>query len=118
VRFSNDGHGKLGSNDPLNGNTLVADGTFTPNGGEAVPFSIALDFNEEARFESAEGFDVGAGAASDVLLKLDISSWFASLPIAGCVQDGSLVIDEKSSCDHVEQDLKDAIKSSGRLEHR
>lgn len=117
VRFSNDGHGKLGASDPLSGNTLVADGTFTPNGGTAMPFSVALDFNEEARFESAEGFDISAAAASDVLLKLDISSWFSALPVAECVEGGALAIDEKSSC-HFEQDLKDAIKSSGRLEHR
>lgn len=117
VRFSNDGHGKLGANDPLNGNTFVADGTFTPNGGEAMPFSVALDFNEEARFESKAGFDISAQAASDVLLKLDISSWFSALPVSECAESGAIAIDEKSSC-HFEQDLKDAIKSSGRLEHR
>lgn len=117
VRFSNDGHGKLGANDPLNGNTFVADGTFTPSGGDAMPFSVQLDFNEEARFESAAGFDIGANAASEVVLKLDISSWFAALSVGACVSSGTVVIEEKAACDHLGRDLKDAIKSSGRLEH-
>jgi hypothetical protein len=58
---------KLGGRDPLNGKTFVAYGTFTPNSGAGVQFSVVSDFNE---FESVEGFEICADAASDVLLKL------------------------------------------------
>lgn len=124
VRFSNDGHGKLDESDPLHDLTFVADGKFTPNGAGAMPFNLALDFNEDARFESATGIDIGEESAQAVLLKLDVSKWFGALPIGNCMEQGdlaadsgTLVIDERAQCSHVERDLKDAIKTSGRLEH-
>jgi hypothetical protein len=125
VRFSNDGHGKLDASDPLHDLTFVADGKFTPNGAGEMPFNLALDFNEEARFESEAGIDISEESVKDVLLKLDVSKWFSALPVGNCMEEGALaadgdmlVIDERAECSHIERDLKDAIKTSGRLEHR
>jgi hypothetical protein len=125
VRFSNNGHGKLDASDPLHDLTFVADGKFTPNGAAEMPFNLALDFNEDARFESENGIDISEESVHDVLLQLDVSQWFSALPVGNCMEEGALaadggmlVIDERAECSHIERDLKDAIKTSGRLEHR
>lgn len=124
VRFSDEANGHITDSDPLMGHTLVAGGQFTPSESDAMPFDMALDFHEDARFESETGIEIGADGANEILLKLDVASWFSGLPVSDCMakgdlpaQDGTLVLDERAECSHVERDLRDAIRQSGRLEH-
>jgi hypothetical protein len=50
--------------------------------------------------------------------------WFNTLPITTCINDGDLVIDENNhlvisdsgDCSTIENDLKDAMKTSGQLD--
>ena len=118
VRFSDDSDAEH-----LDGLALVADGQFAPSADAAIPFELRLEFNEDARFESEAGIELGAGGASEVLMKLDVGRWFADLPVGKCMSDGdlaaeggTLTIDERSDCSHIERDLRAAIRNSGSLE--
>lgn len=111
------------STDPLSQETLVASGTFFDQGSE-TRFTLALKFTEDARFEADQGIVIEETGAQDVFLRLDVARWFSSLPITKCIRDrdlevqnGTLTIEDKGrSCSDVENALKEAIKTSGRLE--
>ncbi len=106
----------------LAGATLVADGTTST--GDAERFQLRLKFNEDARFETEDGIDVDETGTQAMLLELDASSWFASVNLSDCVEDGDLAIDdgvlmiddEDGSCSDIENDLKRAIKESGQFD--
>ena len=102
--------------------TLLASGVVPFNGND-TPFRLALDFNEDVRFEGS-GFTVAPGdAVASALLALDPGSWFASLPLSACAADGDLTIeagvivieDGNNDCSDVENAVKDAVKASGTL---
>ncbi len=101
--------------------SLVFNGTFAYADRADRPFSIALDFDEETRFESPSGFTIGEGSNA-ITIGLDIGRWLSRTDLTACLDDGSLPLDadggfrlEKGRGCEVEQDLKDAIKSSGSL---
>lgn len=105
--------------------TLAATGTVADDDDDDVsPFSLALDFNETARFETPAGIVVGADAVQDAVARLDPAGWFAALPLIDCagngeipIENGTIIItDGSGSCSEVEGVVRDAIKGSGRLE--
>jgi hypothetical protein len=108
---------------PLDGLTLAATGTYDPDGSN-LPFSMELDFNEDARFERPGGFAVTADGTSAIFLWLDVTQWFAGLPIEECRADGELpvtggvlqITDSGDKCSDIEGELKDAIKESGQVD--
>ncbi len=112
----------LMAGDPLIGATLVADGELDYRG-QPTPYDLALKFNEDARFESSTGVTVSEAGAEQLLLLLDVTQWFAAVPLTGCLDDGDLtieggrihVIDKGRRCSDVEKQLKDAIKGSSKL---
>ena len=114
--------GVVAEADPLADQTLLATGTASL-AGNAQPFQLALDFHEDARFESTSGLALVLDQTADVLLELDPSAWFASLPLAQCAADGDLdvvdgvllLLDGQGACSDIENAIKDAIKASGEL---
>lgn len=108
--------------DDLDGSSMIARGTLaTVDGG--LPFTLRLAFNEDARFETPNGVEVGEDASA-LWLRLDPSLWFAELPIARCHEDGDLTVvdgtvrieDRDGNCSDIENALKEAIKRSGQLD--
>jgi hypothetical protein len=109
--------------DALQGYTLVAEGDFASDQ-ESAALDLRLRFNEDARFESRSGVELGENGAHEALLWFDVSAWFETVPISECLEDGDLSIargtllidDEASSgCSDIENELKRAIKNSGDL---
>lgn len=106
----------------LGRHSLVFAGTFAYAGRADRPFSIALDFDEDERFESASGFAIAEGG-NTITVALDIARWLARTDLTACLDDGSLPLDaatggftlEKGRGCAVEQELKDAIKGSGSV---
>lgn len=115
--------GLISEADPLAGSTLVASATLAVDGA-ATAADLALAFTEDARFEHPAGVSVGSGG--ELLLWLDVTGWFADLPLSECAADGDLASDGdrvllhdgKGSCSGVEGALKEAIKRSGQLDRR
>jgi hypothetical protein len=113
------------SSDPklLGHNTLVASGLIAYPAGSSTPFDLTLKFEETAMFELSGGIDIEEGAVEDILMDLDAATWFASLPITQCLDEGELAIengririaDKGQRCKDIEKTLKDVIRNSGRL---
>lgn len=93
--------------------------------GDVSSAHIALDFTEDARFESEDGVLLD-GDAGTLLVRLDVDAWFSGVPLTRCIDDGDVeiqddhaVIDEDTSgggdCSDIENELKDNIKDSGEL---
>lgn len=122
VRFD-DAKGAVPASDPLSKNTLLAEGTFDTGAGPQS-FRLRLKFNEDARFERPGGFELTEDAAEEVLLWLDVASWFKSLPLTECIDEGRfdeeggklLFEDSGGGCSDIENTLKKAIKESGQLD--
>lgn len=120
--------GLVTAEDALNGNTLIMSGTFKfdPLDADEVEktFEMALKFNEDVRFEGPAEDIVLEDSDEDLVLKLDVAMWFNSLPITTCINDGDLFVDENDhllitdadGCSTIENDLKEAMKTSGQLD--
>lgn len=101
--------------------TLAAIGT-VPFQSQPTPFTLALSFDEDARFEGSP-IVLDAGGLASLVARLDPSEWFANLPLSECAADGDLPIDagtivitdHQGACSDIEGDIKDAIKASGAL---
>jgi hypothetical protein len=105
----------------LSRHSLIFAGTFTWRGRADRPFSIALDFDEDIRFESAGALAVDTGSNA-LTIALDIAAWLSRADITACLEDGSLALDasggfsfEKGRGCGVEQQVKDAVKASGSV---
>lgn len=107
----------------LIGHSMVLSGTFAYAGRSDRNFSIVLDFDEEIRYDS--GLTRVREAPLNLLkLRLDADHWLADSDIGGCLDSGSLElddsgglrIDEENSCEGLEQTIKDGVKASGTLE--
>lgn len=107
----------------LGDDTLVADGRYNASA-QALAFELRLRFNEDARFETERGVEVGGDTGNEILLWLDVSEWFSALPITQCIEDGDLTIEQgtlridedSSDCSDIENELKNAIKNSADLD--
>ncbi len=104
------------------GTTIGVEGNFPVNG-VATPYTLAMDFEDDLRFEGTTIVGV-ADAVTQALLKLDPSAWFATMPIAQCLATGDLEIDEgvielddgDGACDDLEEVVEAAVSGSGSLE--
>lgn len=122
VRFDDD-DGVVPSSDPLAGHTLFVEGTYAAPAGPQ-PFRLRLKFNEDARFERPGGFVLTEDAPEEVLLWLDVATWFSPLPLTECIaedrfeKDGDTILieDAGGGCSDVEGTLKKAIKTTGQLD--
>jgi hypothetical protein len=110
--------GLLSAGDPLIGNTLHVEGTYTGVDGSSQPFSMALDFDEEIEIESPGGVQVLEGDVEPIATQLDVSMWFAGVDLSACAASGSVDIDdsESSACDNLEETIKENIKNSFEFE--
>lgn len=114
--------------DPLAGHTIYLSGTFKfdPNdaGETEKTFELLLKFSEEAEFANVAGATIDSLAADDLILSLDVASWFSALPITSCITNGDLQVvdnhlmisDATGDCQNLEDSLKEAIKGSAELD--
>ncbi|MEO7423860.1 MAG: hypothetical protein ABI036_01660 [Fibrobacteria bacterium] len=108
---------------PLAGHSMIILGSFEYAGFKANPFSIALDFGEDVRFESDSGLVIDSTGLTRLVVQLDVGKWLSGVDITRCLDegklallpDGSLVVDKDNACGQLENDIKSAIKVSGRL---
>lgn len=105
----------------LGRHSLVFGGTFAYAGRTDRPFSIALDFDEEERYESDSGFAVSEGG-NTITIALDIAAWLSHTDITACLDRGGLALDpsggfvlENDGVCGLEEGLKNAIKASGSV---
>ncbi len=107
--------------DELTDTTLVASGT-VPIDGTSRPWRLAVELDEVLRFE---GMTIEAleGALARALLGLDMSQWFATLPLSACAaagtlpeEDGVIVLsDGDEECVDVEDAIRAGIRGSAAL---
>jgi hypothetical protein len=110
----------------LDGHSMVIKGEFEYAGRAGRPFSIALDFEEETRFDSDTGLSVDGREVSRLLILLDVERWLSGVDITGCLDtgklallpDGGLILDKGNSCGQLIGDIRSAVKASGRLDKR
>lgn len=105
----------------LGGRSLVMKGTFEHAGRADRPFSIELDFDEEARFQSDSSITVREGI-NRITVALDIAKWLSQADLTACLADGTLPLDAEGGftltgddCRGVARSIKEDIKASGRL---
>lgn len=100
------GSALLADTDPLFGHSILIEGSFTPTGLAAIPFSFVFD--EDADFElkapgdTAAGFAVTDTDASDIIIAFRLSKWFDGIDPALFAADPQAFAD----------DLKDNIELS------
>lgn len=107
--------------DELTDVTLVARG-IVPVDGVSRPWRLAVELEEDLRFEGM-AIEALEGALARALLGLDMSQWFAALPLSACaaagalpVEDGVIVLsDGNEDCLDVEDVIKAAIRGSAVL---
>lgn len=105
-----------------NGVTVEATGT-APLSTGPIPFHLALDFEEDLRFEGA-AIVATDDAVAHALLALDPTGWFATIPIVSCAEAGELEIDDgvleiddgEGACSEIEDVIEAAVGGSGVLE--
>lgn len=104
------------------GVTVGATGT-APLSTGPIPFHLALDFEENLRFEGAT-IVATEDAVAHALLALDPTGWFSTLPIVACAEAGALEIDDgvleiddgEGACSQVEDVIEAAVGGSCSLE--
>lgn len=108
--------------DPILGNTLVAAGSFNYDSTDYT-FDLALNFDEEVEFENVDGAAIDAATLNNLIVELDVNSWFASVAVGECLMDGDLIADEADhvtindstdECDILDS-IKDAVEASGEF---
>lgn len=107
--------------DELTDVTLVASGT-VPVDGVSRPWRLAVELDEDVRFEGMT-IDALEGALARALLGLDMSQWFAALPLSACAAAGTLPVeggvivlsDGDEACVDIEDVIKAAIRGSAVL---
>jgi len=108
------------SEDPILGNTLVASGSFTYDATDYT-FDLALDFDDEIEFENVDGAAIDAATLNNLVVELDVNSWFSNVSVGECLADGDLVADETGhvtidestdDCDILDS-IKDSVEHSG-----
>jgi hypothetical protein len=73
------------------GKTLQIAGTISSNG-TVTPFVANLSVAEDLRFSLPTPVSVTAGTVASTALALDVSQWFARLPISACLASGDLKV--------------------------
>ena len=114
--------GEVAAGEPLIGYSLLVKADFTQDSKPAT-LDLKLKFSEDARFQSANGVEVGAD--DELLALLKPQAWLEGLPVAACLTKGDLTINSsnvllldstaKGDCSGAEGLVKDHIKNSGDL---
>lgn len=114
--------GLIGAGSALDDRSWVSELAWRRDG-QDYTVAMSLKFNEDVRIEPAGGVTLEPG--DDLLVLFDATRWLGGLPLARCLDDGSLtaaggkiVLDDRADCGDVEGVLKDAIKRSGRASRR
>lgn len=110
--------------DPLNGYSLLMYGTYT-SGSTTITFRIAVDFNEDIRFESEKGIVIDSQGGKDFLLQFPVSTWLGKVNLTSCfasLPPGTTFVDfdeerdsEPTDSCKIEKLLKESFKNSYRL---
>jgi hypothetical protein len=101
------------------GKSLQIKGSVTANGVK-IPFLVNIPVDENIRFLLPAPVSISGGTVASMVLSLDVTQWFASLPITSCLQagdlkvvDGTLVLQNTSgACAALEQALTAGVMSS------
>lgn len=110
------------SEDLIVGNTLVATGSFNYDTTDYT-FDLALNFDEEVEFENVDGAAIDAATLNNLVVELDVNSWFSSVSIGDCLDGEHLVPDlsnhvvineETDECDILDS-IKDSVEHSGEF---
>ncbi|MFH2115750.1 MAG: hypothetical protein ABIJ86_14720 [Spirochaetota bacterium] len=92
--------------DPLFGHSILLEGSYTPTGGVAVPFTYTFDIDAEFQLkgvgDTAVGFDITAGGVNDVIIAFRLNKWFTGRDPAAFAADPAAF----------SEDLKENIKQS------
>lgn len=113
---------KPGPEPDLAGHSMIIKGTFAYAGRSDRAFTLALDFDEDARFQSDTGFALQAGK-NRITIVLDVEKWLSGADITECLDNGDLTLDasgnltamDSGTCSDFGEPIKDAIKASGRM---
>ncbi len=107
----------------LAGHSMIIKGEFAYAGKSGRTFSLALDFNEDARFESTAGVGVSAQGLNKLIVLLNVDQWLGQADITKCLDDGSILLDtlgnlamdQDNACLGLESSIKEAVKASGSI---
>ena len=105
----------------LGDRALVGGGTFDDDG-TPTGFDFALGFNGTAMYENAGG--VVVEPETTLLGLLDVTTWLTTAPITDCLRAGDIDVNEgrlqlqdgRGQCRALENEIVQAVRSSGRLE--
>lgn len=106
----------------LQGHSMVLSGTFAYGGRTDRAFSIILDFDEEATFDSGS-MSVKVGTPNNLRLLFNVDEWLTQADIGRCLDEGklgldtlgNLLVDKENACSGLEKVLKDGVKASGDM---
>ena len=108
----------------LAGQTLVAKGTYSIKGGEEMPITLSLRFNEVIQIRSAAGMELNADMVHTMLMGINLGQWMNNLNFQGCLSNlsagGAIILNEDSAfgkCLDAEHVLKNNIRASFKV-HR
>ncbi|MDQ3001766.1 MAG: hypothetical protein M3Y08_10965 [Fibrobacterota bacterium] len=116
--------GKDTGTTPMGGQTLVAKGTYSMMGGQEMPITLSLRFNEVIHIRSAVGMDLDADKVHTLLMGINLGQWMSNLNFKGCLstldasQGGAIILNEDSSfgkCLDAEHVLKDNFRASFKI---
>lgn len=123
VRFA-DGRDLVSAGDPLSDAALDLGGTLG-DGGAGRRFALALSTSLDVRFEADAGEIDPATGVPGVLLGLDVSRWFAAVPLTACAADADDPDDPDDdeldatglggACADLEDAVEAALEDSGDL---
>jgi len=123
VRFA-DGRDLVPAGDPLTDAALDLGGTLG-DGGAGRRFALALSTSLDVRFEADAGEIDPATGVPGVLLGLDVSRWFAAVPLTACAADADDADDPDEdeidatglggACADLEDAVETALEGSGDL---
>jgi hypothetical protein len=120
VRFA-DGRDLVPAGDPLTDAALDLGGTLG-DGGAGRRFALALSTSLDVRFEADAGEIDPATGVPGVLLGLDVSRWFAAVPLTACAADADDPDEDEldatglgGACADLEDAVEAALEGSGDL---
>lgn len=89
----------INTSSPFNGKTIVINGTFTPNGGSATPFSLKSEFSKEVQMPIAGGgITVPANATIAVTVTFNLAGWFDKVDLTSAqISNGEILIDSANN---------------------
>ncbi len=79
------------NDDPLFGHSILLEGSYTPTGGAAIPFSYTFDVDAEfqlkAAGDTATGFEIAASGVNDIIIAFRLNKWFSGIDPAAFAAD-------------------------------